>query len=117
MEKNTSLNHVFIGQEIKEKLDASGMSYAQFARSINCSRTTLYSIFNSKSIDVERLITISKILDYDFFYEVYGIGGNPSNLSDSPCLLLPFRDGELELYNLSGDLLKQLQNAIAQITD
>lgn len=42
------------------------MSYAEFARRLNVERTTVYNIVRTKSIDVERLIKISDILDYDF---------------------------------------------------
>lgn len=47
------------------------MSYAEFARRLHIERTTVYSIVRSKSIDIERLIRISQILDYDFISLVY----------------------------------------------
>ncbi len=47
------------------------MSYAEFARRLNVERTTVYNIVRSKSIDVERLIRISQILEYDFLSRVY----------------------------------------------
>lgn len=47
------------------------MSYAEFARHLCVERTTVYNILRSKSIDTERLIRISNILNYDFLREVY----------------------------------------------
>lgn len=47
------------------------MSYAEFARRLCVERTTVYNILRSKSIDTERLIRISNILNYDFLRNVY----------------------------------------------
>ena len=60
-----------IGQIIKHRLDKSGISYTRFAELIHVSRPTLYAILSGKSIDIDRLILISEILDYDFIGNVY----------------------------------------------
>lgn len=65
------LKNIFIGALIRQKVEESGMTYAEFAHRINTSRTNVYRIFESKSIDVERLIVISSVLDYDFIHKVY----------------------------------------------
>ena len=65
------LRQIHIGELIRQQLVAQGMSFAEFARQLNVERTTVYNIFRSKSIDIERLIRISVILDYDFIAEVY----------------------------------------------
>ena len=49
----------------------SSVSIAEFARRIGRERTTVYDIFERKSIDIDLLIAISKALDYDFINEVY----------------------------------------------
>ncbi len=59
-------NNIHIGKEIREVLDKSGMSYTEFAHKIHCERQSLYYLFKSKSIDVERLALISKVLNYNF---------------------------------------------------
>lgn len=74
-----TFSKTFIGEIIKNKVDESGMNYAEFARKLNCSRTTVYNIFKKKSLDIDMLMTISKILDYDFLAEVYGLYHNPTN--------------------------------------
>jgi predicted transcriptional regulator len=57
---------VHIGALIKQKLEDSKMSPLTFANKINCCRTNIYRIFKSKSIDIDQLILISEVLDYDF---------------------------------------------------
>jgi hypothetical protein len=56
-----------IGPEIKKVLDASGMSYAEFGRRINCSRDNVYDLLKRKSIDTEMLKKVSEVLNNDFF--------------------------------------------------
>lgn len=62
---------IHIGKLIGQQIALKGISYAEFARQLNCDRTTVYSIIRSKSIDIDRLIRISKILDYDFIAKAY----------------------------------------------
>lgn len=62
---------IHIGSIIRRRVDSCGMSYAEFARRINCERSSLYHLFKCKSIDIDRLILISKVLDYDFIRNVY----------------------------------------------
>ncbi len=65
------LKDIHIGSAIAQQIACAGMSYAEFARRLNCDRTTVYGIVKSKSIDIERLIRISEILDFDFIEQVY----------------------------------------------
>lgn len=60
-----------IGLLIKKVVDEQHWSYAEFARAINCSRSSLYNIFNSRDISVLRLMRISEVLDYDFIEHIY----------------------------------------------
>lgn len=64
-------HHIHIGNLIRRRLDESGMTYTEFARQINCERQSLYYLFGCQSIDINRLLLISKVLDYDFIKEVY----------------------------------------------
>lgn len=59
-----------IGQLIRTVFERNGMTVSEFARQLNCERTNIYTIFKRKSIDVELLINISKILKYNFFEDV-----------------------------------------------
>jgi|GEM_PF-5612780 len=65
------IKKIHIGELIDAKLRDKKMSYAEFARLINVDRTTVYNIVRSKSIDIDRLLLISKVLNYNFIEEVY----------------------------------------------
>lgn len=41
-----------------------------FAAQLHCQRANIYKIFNRDNIDTSLLMKISKILDYDFFFEL-----------------------------------------------
>lgn len=99
---------IFIGKIIREKVEKSGMTYTEFARRINSSRTSLYTLFESKSIDVEKLISISEVLDCDLFLEVYGIGSN--RINDLPFLAIPINKGKLDLRHLDEEQLMQIKD-------
>lgn len=79
------LAKIHIGRSIDARIKELGLSYAEFARRLSVERTTVYSIVRSKSIDIDRLIKISNILDYDFLRIEY--------LAESPaaktCIDLP----------------------------
>ena len=62
---------IHIGKIIKQKLEESKMNITDFAKKIHLDRTTVYGIFNRKSIDTELLIKISETLNYDFYNETY----------------------------------------------
>ena len=66
-----NLKNIHIGNIIEKKLTEKSMTIAEFAHSIDRERTTVYGIFKRKSIDIELLIKISKVLDYDFIHQVY----------------------------------------------
>ena len=65
------MKDIHIGPIIKQKVIESSMTIKEFADRIHCERTTVYHIFKQKSIDIERLLKISEVLDYDFISEVY----------------------------------------------
>jgi len=102
---------VYIGPLIKQKLDESGIPYTTFARQIHCARTNLYRIFESKSIDTERLLLISDLLHYDFIHEVYF----PEYLRTNnryPCIVLPLQEGKISLKHLPSGLKKLISDAL-----
>jgi len=57
---------IHIGNEIHRRLLESGMPFKEFASRLCCERNSLYYLFRQKSIDIERLIKISQILNFDF---------------------------------------------------
>lgn len=62
--------NLHIGQLIKTVFERSGMTVSEFARQLNCERTNVYTIFKRRTIDVELLVIISKVLRYNFFEEI-----------------------------------------------
>ena len=68
--KNMAVLNLHIVRLIKTVFERSGMTVSEFARQLNCERTNIYTIFKRKSIDVELLINISKILRYNFFEDI-----------------------------------------------
>jgi len=65
------MKNVHIGSIIKQKFEESSITIKKFADSINCERTTVYDIFERKSIDSELLLRISQVLNFDFYNEIY----------------------------------------------
>jgi transcriptional regulator with XRE-family HTH domain len=69
---------VQIGAVIKQKVEEKGLTISEFADAICCSRTNVYNLFKSRSIDTEKLAKISSVLEYDFFSE-YKQNANRTN--------------------------------------
>jgi len=65
------LESVNIGNIIKQKLIASLMPINKFADRLGCDRSVVDNIFNNESIDIDRLVRISEILDFDFIHIYY----------------------------------------------
>ncbi len=70
------MKNIHIGELIKQKFEErrrvdKSLTKASFARQINIHRSTLYLLFAQKSIDIELLMNISKVLNYDFIENVY----------------------------------------------
>jgi hypothetical protein len=61
------MNEIHIGEEIKKVFERKNLSVSEFARRINKSRENVYDIFTRQTIDTGLLITISTILEYNFF--------------------------------------------------
>lgn len=108
MIKNTR-QHFFIGEAIRQRIDELHISHAEFARRIGCARTSLYRVFNAKSIDIERLILISEVLSFDFIH-VYYVENTLANdpCQPNPSLVIPWVDGKLHLAHLPAELKAEL---------
>jgi len=61
---------IHVGKQIKKRLLETGMSKSEFARRINKTSQNVYDIFDRKTIDTGLLVTISEVLEFDFF-ELY----------------------------------------------
>ena len=67
--------NVHIGPIIRkvflEKKKAGKITLKEFANAVGRDRTRIYPIFESKSVDTDLLVRISKILDYPFLLEYF----------------------------------------------
>lgn len=63
-------NEQTLGEKIKNLIKEKGYTVTEFAQKVNCSRRTLYEIFKKDSIEVDLLMRISKVLNYNFFNEL-----------------------------------------------
>ena len=106
-----SFKDIYIGKIIQQKVDERGLSYAEFARKINCARTSLYHIFNSKNIDIERLLLISEILQYDFIEEIYLKRKRQQSLLSS-CIVLPFNAEGIDFTTLPEEIIELLKREL-----
>ena len=61
---------IHIGHMIKTVFDESGMSVAEFARQIHCTRPNVYAVFERHDIGVEQLLKISIALKHNFLLDI-----------------------------------------------
>jgi plasmid maintenance system antidote protein VapI len=71
-----NMKNIHIGSLIKEQFEKKlkrdkHFNKTVFAKLIHVHRSTIYPIFEQKSIDIDLLIRISKALEYNFIEEVY----------------------------------------------
>ena len=64
-------DNTHIGSKIESVFKQSGLTVSQFARLIEVQRTRIYSIFDSKTLDIDLISKISEVLHYDFISELY----------------------------------------------
>lgn len=85
-----------IGEIIRRKLDESDISYTEFAKRIHCERQSLYYLFKCKSIDIDRLMLISKVLNYDFIRHIYLKDDSCNNTSHENTLIIDIDANKIE---------------------
>ena len=56
-----------VGQLIEQQFREQGRTVTWFANQLCCTRANVYKIFSKDNIDVQLLIRISHVLNYDFF--------------------------------------------------
>lgn len=59
-----------IGQNIKDELYSQERSVSWLAKKLNCTRGSVYRLFEKNSIDTNLLLNISIILNRNFFKEL-----------------------------------------------
>lgn len=67
-DKETLFSHIMhIGEEIRLTMKAQNRTTVWLARQLSCSRTNVYKIYASQSLDTNTLRRIAMILNVDFF--------------------------------------------------
>lgn len=110
--QNKKKKEIFIGKLIHEKVVELGLSYAEFARRICCTRSNVYRIFESKSIDIERLLLISEVLHYDFIHEIY-LPLSEQKIEDLQLAVIRIKDGKLLLEELTLDQKRGIETLLS----
>ena len=104
------MKNIHIGAIIKQKVMESSMTIKEFADRINCERTTVYHIFKQKSINIEKLMKISEVLNYDFISEVYlKQNETVSNPSKKVLIAVEIDADSLQQLNLPNDFVQLIK--------
>ena len=85
------------------------MNITQFAELLHCDRANVYNIFRRKKIDIDLLLEISNILNYDFVKEICDKHKFSENIPSSKISLV------LEINSMNDKTLKSLLKAIKQL--
>jgi len=91
--------NIHIGSAIKKVLIEKSVSIEEFSHKINKDRTTVYNIFERKTIDTDLLFKISNALDYDFIHNIYYQDNNNTQPSKI-IVVIEVEENELEKLNL-----------------
>lgn len=104
--KRRAISEIDIGAMIRAEVDRRHWAYADFARAVGCSRSSLYNIFNSRDISLFRFLKICQVLDCNLLDSLQA----PAAAS----LTLPIRDGAVDLSGLPAPLIAMLRDALAE---
>jgi hypothetical protein len=83
---------VHIGTIIDKVSKERGFSATQLAEILCCDRSCIYRMFKHKSIDTDLLVTISNLLNYDFFAEY----SSPETRNNRHILIVEVEESEAE---------------------
>ena len=89
-------DNVHIGQLVKSVFDESGMSVSELARQLRCERTNVYTIFKRRTVDVELLAMLSKILNHNFLDDAMRLYGLTATFSPKLNICIGFEDFSAE---------------------
>ncbi len=59
--------NIHIGKYIKELVKEKGIHSNRICKFLDCNKSDILAVYNSKSLDAEILLKLSKLLEYDFF--------------------------------------------------
>lgn len=62
-----NFKEIHIGSLIQQRVTESGTAISRICNFMKCTQEEIEDIYKSKSIDIEKLLKLSKLLEYDFF--------------------------------------------------
>lgn len=101
------IENIHIGSIIKQKVKEQSLTIKEFADKINCERSTVYDIYERKSIDSELLIRISEALNFDFYSEIY-LEKKTTHFSKKVLIAFEVEEKDIENLDLPEGLIKLL---------
>lgn len=94
-----------IGNLIKDKVEERQISLADFAKALNCSRSSVYNMFSCHDISLMRLIEVGRVLDYDFISEIcHQIYKDKVEGGEVPFISIPVKDGKPDFSHLPKEI-------------
>ena len=75
--------NINIGLAIEQRMNELGLNKSKLAKKIGISNQYINRLFAKESIDTDKLITISKALDFDFFSLYQPIGSDTEESANS----------------------------------
>ena len=84
------------------------MTISDFADKIHVHRTNVNNIFKRKSINSELLFEISKVLNYDFYNEVY-LNKETDNFSKKVLIAFEIDENKIDKLDLSTEQIYLLR--------
>ena len=105
-----------IGQRIRQIVEEQHWNFSDFAKAINCSRSSLYHLFNSQDVSLIRLIQISIVLKYNLVEEVINEFGCLDDVKldmpNNPYIAIPFVESEIDLSGLPPCIVDMLKKKL-----
>ncbi|MDD6552098.1 MAG: helix-turn-helix domain-containing protein [Prevotellaceae bacterium] len=105
------INDVNVGLLIEQRLNQLGISKSEFGRRIGVAQQNVNRILEKASIDTDKLVKISKVLEYNFFKDFIPEGDLQNNASQSSSCGDNYRfsgngnqiNGRQSHHNINGD--------------
>lgn len=99
-------NKYHIGNAIYTEFVKSGLSSGQLAEELNCTANDVYNMFKSSTMDISRMIAVSKALKHNFLFDIavmvedgtYAISSSEDHVSEESMVTLS--DEQLRVVNI-----------------
>lgn len=113
------MKNIDIGKRIRQIADQQHWQLSDLARALNCSRSSLYHIFNSRDITLGRLIRISRVFNYNLLDEILRDiaaecppAASAAENAPKPFLAIPFVDSEIDISDIPLPVLRALRTKL-----